>query len=183
MKEEDAETAKRMYRSGKSIDFIIDQFQEYDVFVVLRDLALLRSEFPKFQEERKAYVGKYIIKYTKKNHWDTYQRISEETGFSIDTVRKYMRLAERYGFETFPDWLARGKKAIKFFDELEEQIWNDYMGYKNGKWLEKNIMTTKAVCEKYGISRGRLNQIINDWSEKKRIRARLEKKKWKKFTQ
>lgn len=51
------------------------------------------------------------------------------------------------------------------------------MGYKNGKWLEKNIMTTKAVCEKYGISRGRLNQIINDWSEKKRIRARLEKKK------
>lgn len=175
MKKEDAETAKRMFRSGKSIDFIIIQFQEYDPLVVLRDMSSLGNEYPEFREDRKAYVGKYILKTAKENHWDTYQRVSEEIGFSLPTLREYMGLAEEYGYETFPDWFMRGHKT--FPDEIEEAVWNDYMGYRDGRWAEKYIMTAKAVCEKYGVSRGRLGQIINDWSEKKRIKARLEKKK------
>lgn len=183
MKKEDVETAKQMFRSGKSVDFIIEQFQEYDPFVVLHDMSSLRTEFPNFQEERKAYVGKYIIKYADKNGWNTYEKVSTNLGFAISTVKEYMRLAERYKYAKSPPWAKRRRgrpsgakdSAREYSKDEEEQIWNDYSGYHDGIWIEKNVMTAKQVCAKYGLTIGQFRGILRKVGKRKIEEAKKKK--------
>lgn len=55
-----------------------------------------------------------------------------------------------------------------------ERIWELYMGYKNGKWDEKNIHSINEIAKMYGTSAYTIDQIINLVSKKN-----IEEKKMK----
>lgn len=91
----------------------------------------------------------------------TMKEIAKITGYSYPKVR--MMIENSVG-----EFEYSLLKQLKHFDSEKmitcddaEHIWELYMGYKNGKWDEKNIHSINEIAKMYGTSAYMIDQIIN----------------------
>ena len=166
MRKYDADTARRMFTNGKTFKYIIDQFQEYSPLTVLHELSFLMVRFPDKKEERMVIAGAYIIDLINKNGWTTFKEIEDNLGIARSTAKKYMVKADKAGVAKAPKNFVRDYTYEKMSArELKKSIWAEYMGYKDGKWNEENVMTIAELVEKYHMTKYMIVKYINEWSE------------------